>query len=318
MKKLLMILPLFTILLMARYDAYPVKECPAFNNMKHTHNTHHVIVDPKEKYTVLDSHHGQKLILVKGEQPAQRWVEGDCFGGKHSAGVKESGHYSREADSKRAESDWNRPKNLLLALSWHNAFCETHRSRRECRREWSGRSSDNRFVLHGLWPQPRDNLYCNVPKEQKEYDKRGQWSRLPRLELSEETREKLARTMPGSISNLHRHEWIKHGTCFGSDPESYFKEAIRFTEQFNRSKIKSFFASNAGKVVTLRQIRFKVDESFGKTSGKKVEMVCKKGLITELWLHLGSEGDTLSSLLKSGRELRSRCRKGRIDRAGFQ
>ncbi len=100
------------------------------------------------------------------------------------------------------------------------------------------------------------------------------------------------------------------------EPDSYYREAVGLTEQVNNSRLSRFFESNVGKVVTLRQIRFKVDESFGKGSGKRVEMRCKKGLITELWFRLGS-GDTLSYMLKNGKTARSRCRKGRIDRAGY-
>ena len=47
--------------------------------MKHTTNTHHVILDTSKTYTVLKHHKGQNLILVKGEQPAQRWVDDECF-----------------------------------------------------------------------------------------------------------------------------------------------------------------------------------------------------------------------------------------------
>ena len=211
-----------------------------------------------------------------------------------------------------------KPKELLLALSWHNAFCETHRSRRECRQRRDSRYGDHRFVLHGLWPQPRENLYCNISREQKQYDKNRQWNRIERLALSDRTRKELREVMPGVSSNLHRHEWIKHGTCYGSNPEVYFSEAISLTQQVNNSKLGHFFAVNQGRVVTLRQIRFKVDESFGRGSGKRVELRCKNGMITELWFHMGYGDDELSGLLKEGKFVRSRCQKGRIDRAGFR
>jgi ribonuclease T2 len=285
--------------------------------MKHTQNSHSVVLDTNRKYTVLDDHKGQKLVLVKGEQPAQRWVYGVCFDTREShSGTSEISNTKERVGIKKSVS--SRPKEILLALSWHNSFCETHRGRKECRRRQAVYSADNRFVLHGLWPQPRDMLYCNVPYELKQLDKNKQWNRLPGLPLSNETRKELLRVMPGAASNLHRHEWIKHGTCSGEEPEAYFRQAIMLTKQVNDSKVGRFFAANTGRVVTLKQIRFKVDESFGKGSGKQVEMLCKKGMITELWFHLKGEGEDLSLLLKGGKKARSRCRKGRIDSAGFR
>ena len=322
MKKILTAFLLLTIYSIARYDAYPSKVCPAYNNMKHTQNSHHVILDPGKAYTILKSHKGQKLILVKGEQPAQRWVDGVCFEGSQAARLREPKGTEWNADTnvgtKELKAASDRPEEMLLALSWHNSFCEGHRSRKECRRSRANRDADNHFVLHGLWPQPIDNVYCNVPYELKQYDKNRQWNRLPGIPLSEETRRELLRVMPGAASRLERHEWIKHGSCSGSDPENYFREAIALVKQVNDSKLGRFFARNAGRVVTLRQIRFKVDESFGKGSGKRVEMRCKKGMITELWFHLRGEGSDLATLLKNGEKARSHCRKSRIDKAGFQ
>ena len=79
MNKLIIICILFSLSLMAREELFPAQECPAFNNMKHTKNTHGVHLDLTKKYTILQHHKGQNLILIKGEQPAQRWVDDECF-----------------------------------------------------------------------------------------------------------------------------------------------------------------------------------------------------------------------------------------------
>ena len=153
MNKLILIFIFFTVSLLARHDAFPTQECPAFNNMKHTKNTHGVHLDTKEKYTILKHYKGQNLILVKGEQPAQRWVDDSCFS-KHSefsnpVNVEkvESSTISIEDElstaaintdiakhTKKYEyintnkyQNKNISKYNLLALSWHNAFCETNR-----------------------------------------------------------------------------------------------------------------------------------------------------------------------------------------------
>jgi len=79
MNKLFLLFMIFTVSLWAREEAFAAKECPAFNNMKHSKNTHAVHLDTKQKYTVLKYHKGQALVLIKGEQPAQRWVDDECF-----------------------------------------------------------------------------------------------------------------------------------------------------------------------------------------------------------------------------------------------
>ena len=206
-------------------------------------------------------------------------------------------------------------------MSWHNAFCETHRYKKECKRSLlpfeKGRYREKNFVLHGLWPQPRNKVYCNVEKDFVNADKHGQWRDLPCLAMDEEIDERLAKVMPGFASDLHKHEWVKHGTCYGTDPQEYFEDAVSLVEKINASKVGDYFRKNIGKHVTLKQVRHLFDRNFGVGTGKRVEMKCKKGLITELWLHLGSGSDDLSVLLKRGKPTRSRCQKGLIDRAGF-
>ena len=300
-----------------------LRACEAFNTIRHSKNSGNLRLETGADYRILREQDGQYYISVPGASVPNRWVDESCIA---RSGNSERNHktepeafkMSSNAQGDAFPSTVPKPKEMLLALSWHNAFCQTHPTKKECRQQRSPKYSDSRFVLHGLWPQPRENIYCNVPPRLKELDRRYQWHRLPRLPLSDGTLTALLHLMPGSASNLHRHEWIKHGTCSGLDPESYFREAVSLTEQVNRSKVGEFFRSNIGKKVTLRQIRFKVDESFGKGSGKKVEMLCHRGLITELRFHLGNGSGALSELLKNGQKVRSRCRQGRIDRAGLQ
>ncbi len=330
---------LVTLSLVARYDAYPTKECPAFNNMKHTKNTHHVVLDTLEKYTILKQHKGQNLVLVKGEQPAQRWVDNECFSktskraNLDDVAPVQSRVIDIEDELKKASRNMTISKHTkkyqnnilskqnLLALSWHNAFCETHRYKKECKRSLltfgKGKYGESHFVLHGLWPQPKNKMYCSVDKSLVAADKHKQWRDLPCLAIDKEIEDRLEKVMPGYASDLHKHEWIKHGTCYGTEVNRYFSDAVSLTEQINDSRVGDFFTKNIGKRVTLKQIRHLFDRSFGVGAGKHVEMKCKKGLITELWLHLGSGSDDLATLLKKGKQTRSRCHKGLIDKAGF-
>ncbi|MEA1954377.1 MAG: hypothetical protein U9O24_08310 [Campylobacterota bacterium] len=313
MNKYSMVIMFLTVMIFARSELFPIKECAAFNNMKHSKNTHNITLDIKQKYTVLKFYKGQALILVKGENPSQRWVDEECFKGK-----KERRKKSNLDNTNKYEE---LSKNNLLALSWHNAFCETHKYKKECKRSIFSLGKvpykEKHFVLHGLWPQPRDNLYCNVSQNYKSMDKHKQWHKLPSLGLSSEVIEKLKKVMPGYKSNLHKHEWIKHGTCYGTDANTYYAQAVSLVEQLNSSKVGLFFTKNIGKHVTLEQVRAAFNRSFGIGNGKHVELRCKRGMITELWLHLGNGDDDLKKLLKKGKNVRSRCQKGFIDKAGF-
>jgi ribonuclease T2 len=321
----------------ARFDAYPSQECEAFNDMKHKKNSHNIHLDTNIKYTVMRHHKGQNLILVKGEQPAQRWVDDECFSKKsikESTAIKPKGNALnindelRLAENNMAQSKHTKKyegktsaKQNLLALSWHNAFCETHRYKKECKRSLLSRSktkkSEQSFVLHGLWPQPRSNSYCNVSSASKHLDKGRQWRDLPSLSLEPKTEEALAVVMPGYASSLHKHEWIKHGTCYGTEANKYYSDAISLINQVNNSALGEFFTKNIGNKITLTQVQTVANKEFGRGAGNRVELRCKNGLVTELWLHLGSGSDDIATLLQKGKQTRSRCKQGRIDKAGF-
>ena len=193
----------------------------------------------------------------------------------------------------------------LLALSWQNAFCQTHQKRRECRNVKPSHFSASHFTLHGLWPQPRSKVNCKGPRK---------------LYLPKKLYQELLTVMPAARSGLHKHEWKKHGTCYGTDPERYFRDAIYLTKVINNSPVRDLFAKNVGKTLNVEQVRFAFDRAFGKGSGRKIRMVCKNGLITELWINLKGEikeGVDLSKLLKKAPMAKGGCQKGKVDAAGF-
>ena len=305
----------------ANTQLYPKRSCELFNNLKHTANRGSVTLDIHRTYEMLDHHKGQYLLKVEGATPSQRWVDDDCLSLRPLRGTPLYGQTASTIPAKKPKPSvpeaQDRSTENLLALSWHNAFCETHRNKKECKRGlFAKKRGDDTFVLHGLWPQPRNRVYCNVPKRDIIADKHKQWHKLPEPKLTEQTKEALAQVMPGLSSNLHRHEWIKHGTCYGTDAEQYFSDAIALTQAVRQSKIADFFRKFSGKRVTLQRVRELFDEAYGKDSGKSVELRCNRGMIIELWLHLGS-GDTLSEMLRNGKRVRSRCNRGIIDRAGY-
>ncbi|PHS40376.1 MAG: hypothetical protein COB07_04575 [Sulfurovum sp.] len=327
MNKQIFLLMLFTAALFARQEAFPSQVCPAFNNMKHSKNTDAVYLERREKYTILRYHKGQALVLIKDEQPAQRWVDAECFSPLQSSATGLEDELNKSSLDSYIEKHTNKYQNKkqseknLLVLSWHNAFCETHRRKKECKRPLpsfeKSKYKEKHFVLHGLWPQPKNNTYCGVDNKVVRLEKHKQWHRLPDLNLREDVKKDLQKIMPGFASNLHKHEWIKHGTCYASDANTYYEDAIALLRQVNDSKVGSFFSKHIGKRVTLPQVRAVFNRSFGVGAGKRVVLKCKKGLVTELWLHLGSGSTDIATLLKEGTQTRSCCQGGFIDKAGF-
>ncbi len=301
------------------------QSCPAFNDMKHRNNTNNISLKVGDSYRILQERKGQVLTLIEGERIAQRWVDKACF--EKGKEVERKKVEKKEVKSTFAErlAQHNKAPKLskatskqnLLALSWQNAFCQTHQYKKECKSMNSKSFGAFEFVLHGLWPQPRNNQYCNVSKKQVGTDKNKQWYRLDKLDLNSTVRSELSKYMPGYSSNLHRHEWVKHGTCYGTSANEYYSEAISLVKQVNSSKVQHYFKEHIGKVVTLKEIRKLFDKEFGNGSGRHVTMNCREGLVTELWLYLGNGSTELSELFKNGETPRSRCQKGRVDGVGF-
>ncbi len=305
--------------LFARFEANPTQSCQAYNNMKHTKNTHHILLDTQKTYTVMKHHKGQYLVVIKAEQPSQRWVDDTCFSKKNKKSTTPLAKESQTKDIPKKHTQNN--KQNLLALSWHNAFCETHRYKKECKRSIGSlirsKPEETQFVLHGLWPQPRSNVYCNVDKELMSADKNRRWRDLPCLALDSKVEDALAKVMPGFASDLHKHEWIKHGSCYGTQANEYYANAVSLVNQVNTSVLGKYFSSHIGKRVTLQEVRTIANKTWGKGTGNKIELRCKSGLVTELWLYLGGQGQDLARGLQEGKSTQSRCKYGILDKAGF-
>jgi len=316
MKKHILLSLFSSLIVFARFTSAPVMECEAYNNMKHSKNTHHVLLHTDQNYTVLKKHKGQYLVLIKGESIAQRWVEGKCFSKSKKSNIKKPNISKHTKKYKEPILKSIKPgSQSLLILSWHNAFCETHRKKAECRQV--KKSDKGHLVLHGLWPQPRNKVYCDVPQKLIAKDKHHQWRSLPNIDIVESTLELMDSYMPGYVSQLHKHEWIKHGTCYGESADRYYHDALSLAKEVDHSAVGKLFRSHVGKKITLGQIRNAFDHAFGTGAGQRVALKCQGGLITELWIHIGGKGDTLSPLIARGSSTKSRCYKAKVDRTGF-
>jgi len=198
----------------------------------------------------------------------------------------------------------------LLVLSWQDAFCMKHQRYAECKLIKKGDKAH--LTLHGLWPQPRRNQYCHIERKYILKDKHHQWRALPDLNIERKNFTLMKSYMPGYRSMLYKHEWIKHGSCYSNNPNTYFHDALTLAKEVDNSAVGKFFRENQTKTITLKQVRKTFDNAFGSGAGKHVELVCRNGIITELRIHIGSHGDALKSLITKGSYARSRCKYGKV------
>jgi ribonuclease T2 len=216
----------------------------------------------------------------------------------------------------------------ILAMSWQPGFCESKPNKPECQTQTEERYDASHFTLHGLWPQPRNNVYCNVSPAEVSKDKNRRWSELSELVLEADTREELNKVMPGTQSFLHRHEWIKHGTCYNDEsPEEYFHDSLDIMDELNgpNSEVRTLFVENVGREITANQIHEAFENSFGDGAGDKIKISCKRdgnrNLITEITLSLKGDlgGIPLSQALMNAKSANNiGCTAGIVDPVGLQ
>ena len=153
----------------------------------------------------------------------------------------------------------------------------------------------------------------------------GRWRDLPILDLPLSIRRDLDEVMPGSQSGLDRHEWTKHGTCYGTDARQYYADALDLMLALNTSGVAELFASNIGKRITLTQIRAAFDNAFGPGTGERVRMTCEQDgnrtIITELTIGLTGRIDgpeSLPRLIAAASPTDGGCRSGQVDAVGLR
>ncbi len=196
-------------------------------------------------------------------------------------------------------------KQVVLALSWAPAFCETAPGKRECKSQRKGRFDTENLTLHGLWPEEQ---YCH---------------KTPYKNLSDSLWQNLKIAMPGTASGLHKHEWKKHGTCYTNMPERYFRDSLRLVAAFNQTPVRSLFKGNIGQFLSAEEIRQAFDNAFGKGAGSKVLLHCvrdgQRTLLQELRIALKGdiEKANLKKLLRASPHQKRGCKGGIIDDVGL-
>lgn len=315
--------------------------CPALQSIKKGTNPGNVRLNPEATYEVLGKNRRQAshyMVRISGARPQNRWVGVNCGRLQREEAIATPAPTAPPAPaptespspgSTPAESmlQSSKDEDFLLALSWQPSFCETRPNKPECRSQTGDRFDASNLVLHGLWPQPRANVYCGVSDRLIKLDKDRRWFELPALELSPGTRQALETKMPGMASGLDRHEWYKHGTCYSNTAEEYYRESIALLDQVNASAVQDLMERNINFLLTDTEIQQEFEAAFGRATGERVAVKCKRDIdeereimVVELWLNLKGKIDTgtpISRLLQAAPRARRDCRQGEVDPAGF-
>ena len=303
------------------------RACPLWVSIKKASNPDGAHLVPGRTYPLLGKNKevaSHYRVLVREAQPAERWVAVECgtpqpSGDERGPPAEAAGKADRSQGSKAAREF--PAGDLVLAVSWHPAFCETRRQRPECRSDPGLAPEEVRyFALHGLWPQPRTAVFCGVSREQRAQAERGAWSRLPALDLRPDTRTRLAAVMPGMSSFLHRYQWVKHGRCAKTTPDVYYEQAISLIEQLEASPVHDLFARHLDRFLDVRAIRAAFDQAYGRGAGARVGLTCAAGLIAELRIHLrhshSGADPALGPWIRAADRRPPGCRGGRVDAPG--
>jgi ribonuclease T2 len=298
--------------------------CPATKSLRSNDNPGHVTVKSGETYTAINLNKpGGPYVLLRipDTQPTQRWVKLTC--GKLINGPAHGDEGQQPAGGESGAS--SKSGKFLLAASWQPAFCESAagEDKKECVTETNDRFDATHFTLHGLWPQPRGNAYCRVSARDKRSDEHHNWDNLPEPTLSLQARAEVDKIMPGSQSNLQRHEWIKHGTCFGAGPEAYFRTAVSLMGQLNNSELQRLVATHIGREVTAADLRAAFEQTFGSGSADALVIECAKDggrtLISGISINLQgvlNQASKLQNILDISQHPKSKCTQGVIDPVG--
>ncbi len=288
------------------------QSCPALQSIRSGANPGNVTVQPDGRYSIFaknkpDATH--YLIDVPDAHPSRRWVAVECG----EATLADGGGGGQAAQK----------PDYILAVSWQPAFCEGKPDKVECETQRPDRFDATHFTLHGLWPK---KSYCNVAAEIIAIDKDDRWTALPEPELADATRSTLSQVMPGTMSLLERHEWIKHGTCFpGGQADAYFSRSLALMSQLNSSKVRELFAAHIGEEITRDQLKAAFDETFGDGAADRVRVACKRdagrNLIVEMTIGLNGDvkpDSKLADLIAAAPTTDPGCPGGIVDPVGLQ
>jgi ribonuclease T2 len=284
--------------------------CPALQSFNKNTNPGNITLKPEQMYQLVSANKtpaSHYMVIVPGADPERRWVAVSCgttLTSSDAITTAPSATTASPTETKPmpapvpvapASAKGAAPTHFVLAISWEPGFCAGKPGKPECAAETASSFEASHFTLHGLWPDPKE--YCGAAAADIAADKAGDWASLPAVTLSTATRAHLDTAMPGTQSQLERHEWIKHGTCSGASMEAYFGRELTFLDAVNGSPVQALFAGNIGKTVGLAQIRAAFEQGFGAGAGQRIRLSCPRQAgqrdITEITI--GLEGDVMGA-----------------------
>jgi ribonuclease T2 len=312
------------------------ENCSAFQSIKKQSNP--VKLEVGHPYQIVAANKeaaSHFLIVVPGANPERRWAPIGC--GKREGGqpmdqgattapqTNSNSSQPNDATKQSNKQNGQQRTQYVLAASWEPAFCETKPDKVECQTQTADRFDSSHLALHGLWPQPRSVGYCRVEQPQIEDDKAGRWTELPAVTLEPATVEELNKVMPGTQSHLERHEWTRHGTCYGTSADEYFADALALMRALNGSAVQQLFASHTGQFLSFDDISKAFDQSFGEGAGRRVRMQCARDngrlIISELTIGLTGNitpQSSLAELIAAAQPTKTECPGGIVDVPGQQ
>jgi ribonuclease T2 len=157
-----------------------------------------------------------------------------------------------------------------LALSWSPQHCRAS-GRPGDALQCGGRAGRFGFVVHGLWPDGAD----------------GRWPQYcaPAALLPEPLLRRHVCMTPSV--DLLQHEWAKHGTCTGDDPQRYFERAARL---YGALRFPDMAALSRRPRLTVGALRRAVADAnrgvAGLTPAAVRVRLTRRGWLDELWLCL--------------------------------
>ncbi len=284
--------------------------CAATPSIHRTDNPGDVHLLPGQSYELRGKNKDEAThfeIIVPEADPKLRWAPVSC------------GDVAAAATGKTSQAP-----QYVFAFSWEPGYCKQtgdDERKPECLSEAADRFDAKSLSLHGLWPQPKSNVYC-VPSDLKRIvsNEKMPFDQLPDVPISSGVFAKLQAVMPGTQSSLQRHEWFKHGTCMPHpDVDGYFSTETALAGELNSSKLGDLFASRVGSVIQLSEIKSALDESFGPGAGDRVEVHCvgrePDRYVTEVWLFIAGDMDAhpdLKTLIAAGPKMPDSCPSGRV------
>ena len=156
-------------------------DCEALHSIKKLTNPENIRLEPYGLYSVTaqnkvnPSHYQVRIPSIDSSQLSMfRWVPVSC--GNYIPSCRLVPSKPGSSSTTAAITIKNPP--YLLALSWEPSFCETHPKKTECKTLSANRYDASHLSLHGLWPQPRNNAYCDVDSKTKTIDRRKRWDLL--------------------------------------------------------------------------------------------------------------------------------------------